>query len=553
MKMSPRRRFTIFRPTCLLASFFVWSLFFVGFSAAIAEPSEPSDLPPELSDPNTALPMAVEEVPPPLLIQRVIDLTAPTPDLWARIRNGFAMPTLNDEVASRHQQSYLSHPEYLRRMVERSSLYLHHITRELEQRGMPTELALLPMVESAYNPLAQSPAQASGLWQFIPSTGKVFKLEQNWWQDQRRDIVASTSAALDYLQYLYELHGDWHLALASYNWGEGAVKRAMDKNAAKGLPTDFLSLALPAETRNYVPKLQALKNIFADPSLTAELGIPEVPNTPYFRTITTDAAMDVKLAARFAGMSLEEFAALNPAHNRPVIPAKSTLVLPAERLEQFRAALTDHDKPLTNWQAYAVRAGEKLEEVAPRFGITLADLKRVNGLHGSVTQVNPGFTLLVPARDEADLLEHEDFLALAEQSRSLVVAPSRVHVVKKGETLMSIARRYKISLSALKGMNRTLAGKKLSVGTRLTIRSSVGQTLAQSSVGRAATPAKLPPSRQAGNQSKTSPRVAHHKVVKGDTLFSIARRYRVNLADLKRRNRLASEVLKVGATLTIPM
>ncbi|MDR3056038.1 MAG: LysM peptidoglycan-binding domain-containing protein [Zoogloeaceae bacterium] len=533
MKMSPRRCFDRSRPARLLALLLLPAC----FSAALAE---------SWSDADAALPVTIEEVPPPLLISRVIDLTAPTNDLWTRIRHGFAMQNLNDESVSRHQQSYQSHPEYLRRMVERSSLYLHHIMRELEQRGMPTELALLPMVESAYNPLAQSPAQASGLWQFIPSTGKAFKLEQNWWQDQRRDIVASTSAALDYLQYLYELHGDWHLALASYNWGEGAVGRAMAKNAAKGLPTDFLNLTLPSETRNYVPKLQALKNIFGNPDLMAELGIPDIPNAPYFRTLTTDAPMDIDLAARFAGMSPAEFAALNPAHNRPVIPAQSTLALPADRLEQFNAELARHEEPLTNWQAYAVQAGEKLKDVAPRFGITLADLKRVNGLHGSVMQVNPGFTLLVPARDEADLLEHEDFLALTEQGRALIVAPGRVHIVKKGETLMAIARKYKMTLVALKSMNRG-AGNKLKVGARIIINPTMNPTLAQTSVSRR----NASPKAAAGNKGAT--KVTHHKVVKGDTLFSIARRYRVNLADLKRWNRLAGSALKVGATLTIQM
>lgn len=544
MKMSPRRCFFLSRPARLLALL----LFPACFSVAAAEPAVSA---------SEGEPVTVEEISAPLRIPQVIDLTASSPDLWTHIRNGFAMPTLHDEIVTRQQQYYQSHPEYLRRMVERSSLYLHHIMRELDQRGMPTELALLPMVESAYNPLAQSPAQASGLWQFIPSTGRVFKLEQNWWQDQRRDIVASTSAALDYLQYLYELHGDWHLALASYNWGEGAVGRAMAKNAAKALPTDFLSLTLPSETRNYVPKLQALKNIFGNPRLMVELGIPDIPNAPYFRTLTTDAPMDVQLAARFANMSLDEFTALNPAHNRPVIPAQSTLVVPADRLERFQAALALHEEPLTNWQAYAVRAGEKLEDVAPRFGIALADLKRVNGLNGASIQVNPGFTLLVPAQDEADLLEYEDFLALAEQGRALVVAPGRIHVVKKGETLMAIARKYNMTLVALKNLNRG-AGNKLKVGARLTISPGSAKTLAQNNANVKANRVKsgnnnAPQKTAAVHKSTPQVKVTHHKVQKGDTLFSIARRYHVNLDDLKRWNRLVNNNLRIGSTLNIQM
>jgi membrane-bound lytic murein transglycosylase D len=322
----------------------------------------------------------------------------------------------------------------------------------------------------------------------------------------------------------------------------------MAKNTAKGLPADYPNLTLPGETRNYVPKLQALKNIFSNPRLVAELGIPDVPNEPYFRTLTTDVAMDVVLAARFAGMSLEEFAALNPAHNRPVIPAQSTLVLPADRLEQFRTELTQHGEPLTNWQAYAVQAGEKLEEVAPRFGIALADLKRVNGLHGNVMQVNPGFTLLVPAQGEADVLEYADFLALSEQERTIFVAmPGRVHVVKKGETLMGIARKYKMTLAALKNLNRG-TGNKVRIGERLTI-SSGGTTLAQTNVRSGNVPKAVATNSKQSAQAK----VTQHKVKKGDTLFSIAKRYHVNLADLKRWNRLVGNALKVGATLTIQM
>jgi membrane-bound lytic murein transglycosylase D len=544
MKPSPRRHFAILCPARLFALFCA-AFLPVFFPIAAATPVD-------METASSVTAVMTEEISPPLRIPQAIDLTLPPADLWARVRNGFVMPNLNDEIVLRHQQYYQSHPEYLRRMVERSRLYLHHIVRELEQRGMPTELALLPMVESAYNPLAQSPAQASGLWQFIPSTGRVFKLEQNWWQDQRRDIVASTSAALDYLQYLYELHGDWHLALASYNWGEGAVGRAMAKNAAKGLFTDYASLTLPNETRNYVPKLQALKNIFSNPGLVAKLGIPDIPDESYFRTLTTEAAMDVGLAARFADMSLEEFAALNPAHNRPVIPAQSTLVLPADRLERFRSALLQHDESLTSWRAYMVRPGETLEEVAPRFGIALADLKRVNGLHGAI-QVNPGFTLLVPAQGEV-ALAHEDFRALAEQGRAVTIS-GRTHVVKKGETLMSIARKYRMTLAALKNLNRGV-GNRIRAGGRLTVSpggarpaearvasGSMSKTSAQKTNGKPVS----------ANKKRAQTRVTHHKVRKGDTLFSIARRYNVDLADLKRWNRQAGNPLKVGAMLSIRM
>ena len=334
-----------------------------------------------------------------------IDLTTPSDNLWDRIRNGFAMANLNDDLTLDHQQWYQNHPDALRRMVERSRPYLHHIVQELEARGMPTELALLPMVESSFNPMAYSRSHASGLWQFIPATGKRFKLEQNWWKDERRDIVASTGAALDYLQAIYEMHGDWQLALASYNWGEGAVKRAVEKNIAHGLPTDYASLNMPSETRHYVPKLQALKNIFGNPTLMLQLGLPEILNRPYFATIDTVRPMDVKTAARLANMPVTEFMALNPSHNRPVIQAATAVVLPADKVDTFRSNLEKNSAPLTEWQTYTLKYGEKLNKVAPRFGIALPDLLRVNSLSGKI-RLGAGSTLLVPAGYGADDLSN---------------------------------------------------------------------------------------------------------------------------------------------------
>jgi len=348
--------------------------------------------------------LTVHEVRPAPVMARTVDLTVQPDDLWVRLRHGFAMTNLDDDLTLHYQQWYQNRPDALRRMVERSRPYLHHIVEELEARGMPTEIALLPMVESSFNPMAYSRAHASGLWQFIPATGKRFNLEQTWWQDQRRDVVASTDAAIEYLQTIYEMHGDWHLALASYNWGEGAVKRAIEKNAARGLPTDYASLTMPSETRHYVPKLQALKNIFNNPVLMIQLGLPEIINRPYFATIGTPKAMDVKTAARLANMPVDEFLALNPSHNRPVMKADTPVVLPAEKLATFQHNLEKTDEPLTEWQAYTLKPGEKLDQVAPRFGITLSDLQRANGLSGKI-RLAVGSTLLVPAGKGADNVE----------------------------------------------------------------------------------------------------------------------------------------------------
>lgn len=377
-------------------------------AAPLVAPQRPT-LAPSFT-PNEGAPAASEAASPPLDLQRVevkpppaiatIDLTIPPDDLWQRVRHGFAVPNLDSPLVLEWQAWYLSRPEYLKRIVERSHRYLYHIVEELEKRGMPTELALLPMVESAFNPMAQSPAKASGIWQFVPSTGRNFQLEQNWWVDERRDIIASTTAALDYLQQIYEMHGDWHLALASYNWGEGAVARAIARNKAKGLPTDYASLSMPAETRNYIPKLQALKNIVARPKLFG-INLEAIPNKPYFVTLKKPEQMDVAVAAKLAEMSVEEFKALNPAYNRPVMPATATsIVLPADRADIFRENLENHDQPLVSWRTYTLKKGERLDKVAARFGISTIRLRQVNGLSGHA-RIAPGRTLLVPSKGNA--------------------------------------------------------------------------------------------------------------------------------------------------------
>lgn len=357
-------------------------------AASIPSPAAPSSAPgivPEFRDDLPPIPM--------------LDLTVPPTDLWQRIRNGFGMRDISSPLVADREAYYLNRPDMLRLMMQRSRKYLYYIVDELERRGMPTELALLPMVESAYNPRAYSRARALGMWQFIPSTGKNFKLDQNWWRDERRDVIASTNAALDYLEYLYEMHGDWHLALASYNWGENAVARAIAKNMARGLPTDYGSLPMPEETRYYLPKLQALKNIIAQPELFGFLLDP-LPNQPYFATVGLPGDMDVALAASFAEMPVKDFIDLNPAYQRPVIHGdkNSLLVLPQDKLDVFNANLksyTDQDKPLATWRTYQLKRHEGLADVAKRYKLSLAGLKRLNGI-GPRTKLRPGLNLLVP-------------------------------------------------------------------------------------------------------------------------------------------------------------
>ncbi len=319
-------------------------------------------------------------------------------DVWERIRNGYAMQPMDNELVRHWENFYSSKPEYFARMVDRGSHYLFHIIEEVERRKMPSEIALLPMIESAYNPQAYSKSHASGLWQFIPSTGKHYGLRQNWWYDGRRDVIAATGAALDYLEKLHAMFNDWELALASYNWGEGAVSRAVARNQARGLPADYASLTMPAETRNYLPKLIAVKNIIADPSRFG-IQLASIPNEPYFEVVKVRQHIDIKLAARFAGMPLDEFRFLNPAHNKPVIKADSseTIVLPRDRVSLFMANLENHDQPLVSWQAHTVKKGEKPEKIAASYGMSVAELKQVNNITAQ-NKFRAGLPLLVPVK-----------------------------------------------------------------------------------------------------------------------------------------------------------
>jgi membrane-bound lytic murein transglycosylase D len=405
----------------------------------------------------------------PLSLPRTIDLTKSPDDLWERIRRGFSMPNLDSPLVRNRQVYYVGQKAYFERMVARSRRYMYHIVEEIEKRGMPTEIALLPMVESAFNPMAYSRAHASGLWQFIPSTGKNYKLKQNWWFDERRDIMASTTAALDYLQYLYEMYGDWHLALASYNWGENAVARAIAKNKKKGLPTDYLHLSMPRETKYYVPKLQALKNIVMNPAAFG-LNLDPIPNEPYFVTISTDKDIDIRVAAKLAEMPIEELIALNPAYKRPVLAGsqRQTLVLPADRAELFEANLESHSDPLVSWQTYTLKPGDKLDKLAARHGITLARLKLVNGITRR-TRVTPGMQLMLPIKGSdvgADPIPAAFFQPTPDQPRR--GGKKLVHVVKSGDTLFAIARRYRVSVESLKRWNSRI-GEALVAGQRVII------------------------------------------------------------------------------------
>ncbi|HCY63823.1 MAG TPA: lytic transglycosylase [Oxalobacteraceae bacterium] len=399
-------------------------------------------------------------------------LTIEEMDVWERIRKGFAIPDLDNPLVISQTNWYSARPDYIQRTTTRASRYLYHVVEELEKRQMPTELALLPFIESAFNPQAYSSAKAAGMWQFIPSTGRDFDLKQSAFKDERRDVLASTEAALSYLQKLHGMFGDWQLALAAYNWGEGSVQRAINKNRAAGLPTDFNSLSrlMPAETQNYVPKLQAVKNIIAAPEQFG-ISLPRVDNQPYFVTVGKTRDIDIKLAAQLAELSLEEFKALNPQFNRPVIigSADTQILLPKNNAAKFKENLANWGKTLSSWTAHKVTgARERIDAIAKRFGTTPQVIREVNNIPPKMA-LKAGSTILVP---KTELTSQKDIGGEVADTAIMQVVPDipetrRIYVkVSKRDTLASLASRHKVSVEQIRDWN-DLNSDKVATGKRL--------------------------------------------------------------------------------------
>jgi len=320
-------------------------------------------------------------------------------DLWERIRLGFDIQDPNLDIIDRHVRQLKSNPAYVDRLLERSSSYLFYIIEEVEARDMPSELALLPFVESAFNPKAVSPVKASGIWQFMPATGKYFKLDQNIFRDERGDIVKSTRAALDYLQKLYDMFGDWHLALAAYNWGEGAVGRAIAKNKSANLETDYFSLSMPNETRNYVPKLLAYKRIIDEP---AKYGfkLPKVANHPYFVNIPVTQDIDVDKVIQLSEITREQFLALNPSYYGPVILSgfNQEILLPYGKAEIFKKNLSTNKLPLTSWTVVKLDRTDTVDNVASRLNTDADQIRDVNKIPKGM-KIRSGSTIIIPRNE----------------------------------------------------------------------------------------------------------------------------------------------------------
>jgi membrane-bound lytic murein transglycosylase D len=453
-------------------------------------------------------------------------------DLWQRVRMGFQLEPLDSPLVIENEEWYSNRPDYIQRFVERGAKYLHHIVEEVERRGMPTEIALLPIVESAFNPQAYSRSRASGMWQFIPSTGKNFGLKQNWQADGRRDVLASTNAALAYLEKLHEMFGSWELALAAYNCGEGCVSRAIATNQRKGLPTDFLSLNLPRETRNYVPKLIAVKNIILAPG-SYGIELDQVPDQPYFTSVKAPAKIDVKLAAKLADMPEAEFAALNPSFTRPVAaPESGQFLLPIEKAHVFRSNLENYDRPLVSWTTYDARRGESLDQIGRRYGVSGSYLRSVNSaLKERRNKLAQAATIMVPISGakggfvKAVMDTHSASLAPAVAAKDKVPA---TYKVRKGDTLYGIALQYDLSVDDLRAQNN-MSGSALSIGKTLKLVDSTPAPAAQ----RTEAPTRIAKSDAASSS------LSIYTIRAGDTLFSIARQFGVALDDLLRWNQLS--------------
>ena len=516
--------------------------------AGCATTDEYSSLPPSAEHPPGPPPAApaTAVIPAPYLPGAEKLAPAEFGDLLDRIRVGYALPQAQHPSVDRELEWYSSRPEFLDRTFRRGARYLHHIVTEIERRDMPLELALLPVVESAFNPVAYSRSRASGLWQFIPSTGKHYGLDQNWWIDERRDVLLATDAALTYLQYLHKyFNGDWYLAIAAYNGGEGTVSRAIKRNADAGRPTDFFSLDLKAETRQYVPKLLAISRLVADPAAYG-LRFEPIPNQPYFGIVDPGKQVHLGEAADLAGISRDDMFALNPAFNRMTTPPSGPhrLLLPVSRVEPFRAALASDDGSQRVAAAAAapppdtrhrVRRGENLSSIARRYGVPLDTLRQANNLHGST--IHPGQVLVIPgvpaeaagSAGGTTLAEaRPELAAQLPERQSTATTKARVYTVKRGDTLWGVARKHGVTVPALASANGLSADSQLAAGARLEIPGA----------GRGAPP---------GETSRVT-----YKVRSGDTLSEIAQRFNVSVRQLMSWNNLrSSSSLRAGQRIVI--
>ena len=506
-------------------------------------------------------------------------------NVWERAREGFQLTEVNADIVRKQERLYSSKPEYFKRILDRSHKYLFHIMNEVERRGMPTEIAFLPIVESAFVPTANSPVGAAGLWQFMPATGRHYGLEQTWWYDGRRDVMEATRAALDYLENLYTQFGDWNLALAAYNWGEGNLARAIARAQAAGLEPSYENIKMPNETRNYAPKLIAVRNILSQPDKFG-IKLDKFPNKPYFIAVSTGRHMDIDVAAKMAGISVAEFKELNPAFNLPVYAHKPgrQMLIPLAKADKFDYNLSHWDKPLLSWQVYTPSAEENVATVAERYGMSTAELQNVNKVNSR--NLAAGRPVLVAMRGKADgnntldsgdnnLADNGSLIASAKTvaSNSPVLASNGKASAQQIASAAPVAATPAVINNAV----ATATPAKAAEPSPAQQNSAVAQTeakpaaplLVASTSEEQASPASKPvqlakaepPSQPSGNNpppkplearlASINPAASQHVVASGDTLFNISRRYNVSVADLKALNNLTDSTVKLGQVIKV--
>ena len=445
-------------------------------------------------------------------------------DLISRIRVGLSLPVENDSAIDAEFNWYLNNPEYLKRVFSRSEPYLYHIVKSLKDREMPLDLALLPVVESAFDPFAYSHGRASGLWQIIPRTGTYLGLKQNWWFDARRDVLESTRAALDYLQYLHVLfEGDWLLALAGYNSGEGNVAKAIRRAESEGLPTDFWHIRnyLPAETRTYVPRLIALKRVIAE-SESYDIDLPQIANIPFFEIVETAGQMDMALAADLANVTTDELYRLNPGVNRWATDPEGPhhILVPVKRAANFRMALSElGDQDQVSWSRHEVSMGETLSQLALTYQTTPWVLKEVNGLANDMIRI--GQNLMIPHATK----QPEDYAQTLEARRNRVLDQKRngnrkVYTVRKGDSLWTISQQHNTTVRELAKWNAMAPRDPLSIGRELVIWTD---------------------STDLTTQDNERIRRLTYTVKKSDSLSRISMRFKVSIPELIEWNDLPPE------------
>ena len=479
-------------------------------SAAIVDAlsSEPLSIEPSSLD---AMTIVAEEVPEPEVI-----------DLWQRIRQGYNLtPESMPDSVTKQRDWYLRNPSYLKTVFSRARPYIYYVTDELDKAGLPLELALLPIVESTYDPLAYSHSHAVGLWQFIPSTGESLGLRRDRWYDGRRDVIYSTQAAITYLKQLNKrFDNDWLLALAAYNSGQGFVSKSIRRNRKLGKGTDFWSISLPRETRNYVPQLLALATLIRDPEKYA-VKLPAMPNEPFFEVVEIESQIDLNNVVKVTGIEVSDFTRLNPAYRRAITPpqGKHNLLLPVGTAEPLKHMLATTDpKTWVPHTEYAVANGDTLSHIAARFDIPTSWLRSRNNLRDDHLKI--GQVLLIPhSRDNIDYLSN----TLSQSSTKQPI----YHSIRQGDSLWTIAKQYDTSINRLRKINK-LSSNTLRLGERLVVGSHLEEVAAK-------------------NRRKLS-----YRVRRGDSLSLIASKFDLAIRDITRWNKIGrNDLLQPGQRLTL--